>query len=61
MKKVPISKADYVGRGEIYTEFFKCGNCTYREIYRDNNYCAECGSELKWEITDEELYELQCR
>ena len=50
---VRITKEQYNGWDEIYTQFFVCPYCIDDTIIRDFNYCPNCGIKLIWDVVGE--------
>jgi hypothetical protein len=42
-----INKESYIGISEGCYKTFHCSNCNYGKIYITDNYCSNCGSEIK--------------
>ncbi|XBX05240.1 hypothetical protein QMP26_33150 [Enterocloster clostridioformis] len=39
-------KAESKGYNEVYAEFFKCPICGGTKIFKESNYCPDCGQRI---------------
>jgi len=47
-KEVTITKAESMGKDEMYCEWFKCPECGDTNVAIDSKYCPECGAKITW-------------
>lgn len=44
-----ITDKDWIGKNEIYTDFYMCPKCDDNSIIEGFKYCPNCGENIEWE------------
>ncbi len=51
-KTKTIKDEHFVGRDDIYTQWYKCPACEEDMIFIGSSYCPDCGTKLKWDLSE---------
>lgn len=56
IKKVVITDDDSLGMDEAYSMWFYCPKCDCDWVRTSDNFCANCGSKIDWNLNKYKAY-----